>query len=301
MVCVRPILASLILFASAVAPLQAKTDESTEKEIAAIRAAAADYVKAIEQGKQDAVAAAWTASGDYIDAAGRSFKARDLIAKTTFKVADGRATGWRMTVDGIRLITADVAIEDGRIVHPAAAGEPAARTRYSAVWVKRDGRWLLDSLRESVLSLPSRNERFSELKWLFGEFTGRYGDGMHLVASGTMSRDGNFLLREILVTAPDHRVKSISQRIGWDPIAGQFKSWTFESDGGYGEGVWKREGESWIVNSTGVSADGKRFSATGIYSEISNDGMMMQSAGTTVEGKPRPDVKVKLTRETSHK
>jgi hypothetical protein len=114
-----------------------------------------------------------------------------------------------------------------------------------------------------------------------------------------MSRDGNFLLREILVTAPDGRVKSISQRIGWDPIAGHFKSWTFESDGGYGEGTWKREGESWIVTSTGVSSDGKRLSATGIYSQITEEGMMLLSSGATVEGQARPDMKFKLTRETA--
>ena len=146
---------------------------------------------------------------------------------------------------------------------------------------------------------PTQNARFADLQWLLGDFTGSSGEGAHVVASGTMSRDGNFLLREILVTAPDGRVKSISQRIGWDPIAGHFKSWTFESDGGYGEGTWKREGESWIVSSTGVSSDGKRLSATGIYSQITDDGMMMLSSGATVEGQQRPDMKFKLTRETA--
>ena len=62
----------------------------------------------------------------------------------------------------------------------------------------------------------------------------------------------------------------------------------------------EREGESWIVNSTGVAADGKRSSATGIYSQITAEGMTMLGSGMTVEGEPRPEMKFKLTREGSH-
>jgi uncharacterized protein (TIGR02246 family) len=282
------------------APSVVRAADSNPKEIAAIRAAAAAYIKALEAGKADAAAAGWTPDGDYIDAAGHSFKARDLIAHTLSKETAGRHPEVHITVDSIRLTTPETAVEDGRIERRATVGAAESKTRYTAIWVKRDDKWLLDSLRESALPQAPQNARFADLQWLLGEFTGSSGDGAHVVASGTMSRDGNFLLREILITVPDGRVKSISQRIGWDPIAGHFKSWTFDSDGGYGEGSWKREGESWIVNSTGVTPDGKHLSATGIYSQITDDGLMMLSSGATVEGQPRPDMKFKLTREPAH-
>ncbi len=287
-----------VSFVAAVASPTRAADPN-QREIAAIRAAAADYIKALEAGKREALAAAWTPDGDYIDAAGNSCKAGDLCARAVPKGALGGRTPTRMTTDGIRLAAPNVAIEDGRIDRPAGAGEAATQTRYTAVWVKRDGRWLLDSLRESAMPQAPRNARFADLQWLLGEFTGRSADGMHVVVSGAMSRDGNFLLREILLTSPDGRVKEINQRIGWDPIASHFKSWNFDSDGGYGEGSWKREGESWIVNSTAVSPDGKRSSATGIYSQITADGMTMLSSGATVEGESRPDMKFKLEREKS--
>jgi uncharacterized protein (TIGR02246 family) len=293
----RFILSGLLVVA--LAPLAVRAADSNDGEIKAIRAAAAAYSKALEAGKADALAAAWTAEGDYINASGQSFKARELIARTVSKETAGHNPDLHITVDRIRLTTPETAIEDGRIERRPAGGAAGSKTRYTAIWVKRDDKWLLDSLRESALPQASQNARFADLRWLVGEFTGSSGEGTHVVASGAMSRDGNFLLREILVTAPDGRVRSISQRIGWDPIAGHFKSWTFDSDGGYGEGSWKREGESWIVNSNGVTPDGKRISATGVYSDITDDGMMMLSSGSTVEGRPRPDMKFKLTRETA--
>ena len=61
------------------------------KELDAIRAAAKAYVSALEQGKVEAVAAAWTPDGDYVDASGHSFKARDLIA-TEFRKGARRSS-----------------------------------------------------------------------------------------------------------------------------------------------------------------------------------------------------------------
>jgi uncharacterized protein (TIGR02246 family) len=286
--------------AVAFAPPTVHAADANQREIAAIRAASAEYIKALEAGKREALAAAWTPDGDYIDAAGNSCKARDLCARASPLGAAGSRTLPGMTVDAIRLVTPDVAIEDGHIDRPAAAGSAASQTRYTATWVKRGGHWLLDSLRESAAPRVNPNARFADLQWLLGDFVGRSADGAHAVLSGAMSRDGNFLLREILITSPDGRVKSISQRIGWDPIAGRFKSWHFDSDGGYGDSVWKREGESWIVNSSSVSPDGKRSSATGIYSQITAEGMTMLSSGATVEGEPRPEMKFKLEREKAH-
>src|SRR5579871_3795023 len=122
---------------------------ASSKEVAAIRAAADAYVSALEQGNRDALAAAWTPEGDYIDAAGRSFKARELIAAEFGKGGSARRHGLKVTIDGIRLVTADVAVEDGHLQHAVVSGEPPQRSRYTAVWVKRNSRWLLDSLREA--------------------------------------------------------------------------------------------------------------------------------------------------------
>jgi len=184
--------------------------------------------------------------------------------------------------------------------HPSAAAapaEPARVCRYSAIWLKQDGGWRLDSLRESLLPSPQRNSRLQDLAWLLGEFAGLTTDGTQVVVSGSVSRDGNYLLREVALTHPDRSRQSLSQRIGWDPLTGGLKSWVFDYDGGCSEGLWKRQGESWIVNTNGVSPNGKRSSATNVYSLINDKGHVFDSVGATVEGKLSPDVRVKLLRQ----
>ncbi len=297
MYCRRLLAASAILAALAIAPSGVCGAQPNSAELKEIRAAAAAYVKALEAGDTQALAAAWTADGDYVDASGRAFKARDLIVTQFREGAGGRGRAPRVTVDRVRPIAPEVAVEDGHIVHAAPSGEPARRSRYTAVWVKQEGGWRLDSLRESLLQSPQRNPRLDDLAWLLGEFAGLAADGTQVVLSGTISRDGNYLLREFIVTGPDHNVRSFSQRIGWDPLSGGLKSWTFDSDGGYSEGVWKRQGDSWIVNTSGVSPDGKRSSATTIHSQINDKGFVFDSVGATVDGKLCPDAKVKLLRQ----
>ncbi|MFZ5829884.1 MAG: DUF4440 domain-containing protein, partial [Planctomycetota bacterium] len=132
--------------------------------------------------------------------------------------------------------------------------------------------------------------------WLLGEFTGLADDDSQIIVSATISRDGNYILREISVTHPSEGSRSFSQRIGWDPLCRAFKCWTFDADGGHSVGVWKRQGDSWIVNTDGVLPDGRQSSATNVYSEIDERGFVFDSVGATVDGKLHPDMKAKLSR-----
>ena len=68
-----------------------------------------------------------------------------------------------------------------------------------------------------------------------------------------------------------------TQRIGWDPVTRNIRSWVFDSEGGFGEGVWTREGNKWIVKKTGVTGDGKIASATNIISQVSKHRMTWES------------------------
>ena len=55
---------------------------------------------------------------------------------------------------------------------------------------------------------------------------------------------------------------TVNQRIGWDPLTKQIKSWVFDSEGGYGDEFWTRKGNQWVIKSTGVLPDGRTASAT---------------------------------------
>ena len=127
----------------------------------AIRNAAAQYIEAAKRGDAAALAAAWTADGDYIDIAGNHAKARDFIAKSGCQPSDegrhGREDQRRSSApreitihsSSLRFITPNVAIEDGISEVRTSGGEEPSPDRYTAVWVKQGDKWLLDSLREA--------------------------------------------------------------------------------------------------------------------------------------------------------
>ncbi len=291
---VRMISACLIVAVGSV-PTSAQ-DSARESQIESVREAATAYLKALEEGDRVALLDAWTPEGSYVDAAGRAQQARTLIEA---EFAEGAAPQRRigsLADETFRLVTPDVVIQDGITLHLAAPGQPTPKSRHTAVWVQRDGRWLLDSVRESVIPLPPRNSRLAELDWLLGNFAGLTDEGSYLVITSALSDDGNFILREFVIRSPNASRHTISQRIGWDPITNGFRSWTFDSEGGYGVGTWKRQADCWIVSNSGVTSEGQRSAATALYTSITEEGFLLEIEGAMLDNESQPDLKVKVER-----
>ena len=59
------------------------------------------------------------------------------------------------------------------------------------------------------------------------------------------------------------------QIIGWDPIDERIRSWTFDSEGGFADGYFTREGSRWLLRETGVAPDGSRTGADNTITKIS--------------------------------
>jgi hypothetical protein len=81
-----------------------------------------------------------------------------------------------------------------------------------------------------------------------------------------------------------------SQRFGWDPLTKQIRCWVFDSQGGFAEGAWTREGNRWIVKMSGVTREGKPASSTNITTMSSKDRMTWQSRDRLIGGDRMPDV-----------
>ena len=90
------------------------------------------------------------------------------------------------------------------------------------------------------------------------------GPDSHVRVNCRWSEDGNFLLRTFTVKVAGKTAMTVHQRVGWDPLAKQFRSWEFDSEGGYGEGRWSRDGDRWVIKHTGVRPEGVTASATNI-------------------------------------
>jgi hypothetical protein len=157
-----------------------------------------------------------------------------------------------------------------------------------ALLVKRDGRWLISSIREEPEPLIRPHERLKDLEWMIGEWVDQ-GSDSHVRVSCRWSEDGNFMLRRFTVNMQGKPVMTIHQRVGWDPLAKQFRSWEFDSEGGYGEGRWIRDGERWVIKHNGVRPEGTTASATHIVSRERHDLVHWSSVDRVVGDESVPE------------
>ncbi len=73
-------------------------------------------------------------------------------------------------IDSLRLLSDSAAIEEGRtIIEPAPTGSPGI-SKYTAVHVKIDGKWLMASVHDEWIESPSTYKNLSDLEWLIGSW-----------------------------------------------------------------------------------------------------------------------------------
>lgn len=292
----RSLLLAFLLFAttsllgrSAAAQRPTIASEPRAVAEAAIRQAAEAYLSAIRQGNAEAVAARWTEDGTFVDANGKSAKGRDLARDIQVRVQEDQVADEPLKIDSsIRFITSDVAIEDGEM---PGADSDEWMGRFMAIWVKRDGAWLLDNVRESHLPRLQPHDHLLPLAWLVGQWRAE-DDGHGVEVTCDWSPDGNFLIREIRVSHADGPTLAINQRIGWDGAGQQIRSWTFDSAGGHGEGIWTSEGKQWLVTATAMNPEGHAATSRNTYTLMEDGSILWESSQAEVAGKAAPDQKL---------
>ena len=267
-------------------------------DLGQIAAVGEAYAKAFEKGDAKAVAAFWTPAGDYVDQTGKVFKGRDAI-EAVFKsfFAANKGMKLRIDSDSLNFPAPGTAIEDGSTAVLFADGTPPERGHFTNVFVKEDGKWLLASVRETEFVPPRNGQNLEGLGWAIGEWVDD-SDGKEIGHSSfEWAPGGNFIISKHAVTLRDEILTTGTQYIAWDPSTSQIRSWNFESDGGFGEGVWSAGDDKVSVQTKSTLADGKKLVATNIISQNGDGSISWQSTGRTLDGKPLPDSeKIKLKR-----
>ena len=139
-------------------------------------------------------------------------------------------------------------------------GIPPSASSYTAVDVLIDGKWKLASVRETNLAQPSNYAQLQEFEWLVGKWQVKTDDTT-VLSTVRWLPGKSFLERKYTVQQGGLTRSSGLQIIGWDPQAGQVRSWSFDSSGGYGSGYWTPVADGWRINSVGMLADGAPTSA----------------------------------------
>jgi len=135
----------------------------------------------------------------------------------------------------------------------------------------------------------SRRDQLDQLDWLIGSWTNKT-DAAVVNSNFEWDRDKNFIIQHFSMKTDDEPELSGQQIITWDTSENKIRSWVFDSDGGFGQSVWSRQGNSWYAQTVYTLPDGRKASATHIYTRVDNDSYTFASQGRDVDGRMLPDI-----------
>ena len=263
----------------AAASAAALTDRPEDEK--AVRAMADAFTRAFAAGDAKAVAAMYSEDAELIDdyeARVQGRKAIQDLYTSIFQARPGSTIA--ISIESLRFLSPDVAKEEG-LTRVKSGGEPVTLRRYTVLYVKQNGRWLYSSVREEHPAGIAHHEHLKALEWLLGEWLDQSSDST-VHATCRWSEDKNFLVRDFTIHVQGRPVMTVTQRIGWDPLTKQIKSWVFDSEGGYGDGLWTRKGNQWVIKSTGVLSDGRIASATQTLTPVGQNSARWSSTQRTI-------------------
>jgi uncharacterized protein (TIGR02246 family) len=276
---------------------EAKATSDRTADEAAIRKNIAAFVRAYNVGDAKAVSELFTQDGVILDKEENASEGRAAIEKTFAELfAAAPQKRLEVFVDSIRFIGADLAVEVGSTKETPAPGEAPEYDRYTVLHVKRDGKWLMAMARDAEGEAPTSHERLQPLAWLVGEWVDDGGSTV-VVSTCRWSEGGKFLLQEFKLQIEGRNALNVTQRIGWDPLAKRIRSWVFDSEGGYGESVWARTGDAWLIKATGVRSDGTTASATNTLVPSGSDSYVWRSTDRVVGDEVASPIEVKVVRK----
>ena len=263
---------------------------SHDGDAKAIAALAAAYVKAFNAGDARAAAATYAEDALVVDELGERIEGRARIQESLASAfADSPGSKMIIEMQALRFLGPDTALEEGSAtITPAKGGSPEV-TRYTAIYIKHDGRWVQSTVRDEPVQTVTPHDHLKALEWMVGDWINESQDAVVLTTC-KWADGGNFLVREFTMKSQGHPVLSGTQRIGWDPTRNQFRTWIFDTEGGFGEGYWTRTGDQWVIKAEGVRQDGVHASVTNIITRLGKDRANWKSFDRTIGGAAVPGV-----------
>lgn len=275
-------------------PVQpAASADSRNDERVAIRDSLAGFVKAFESRDAKALAAYWTAEGEYNNENGTRIQGRAAIeqafaaffAKTPEVIA-------KIQPESLRFVAQNTAVGEGSVRVQRGPAAAATTARYHTLLVREDGRWRLAQLSES----PDDRVSLADLEWLIGEWKSTSGQGAEIRTKYSWTPSKKFINVEFSINEKELNLAG-QQVIGVNPATDSIRSWTFEANGGVGEGDWSRDGDHWVIEAAGVLPNGAELIETNVLRKVNDDTLTWQSVNRTLNDRDIADLPpVKVTR-----
>lgn len=264
-------------------PVATTSDLDDELVAAEVRGMLLEYLRAFRSRDAAAVAACWSESADNrsLDS-GEETHGREQVEQvfqTLFE--EDSSAEIDLDIQEIRPLGGGVAVVDGISQLSFSTGDATA-SRFSAIVMKKDGRWMLESVREAATELPETSRGYAIRR--VGEFAGRWESvtGRQDVSTHAFwTAGGGFLVRSHTMQA-DTGDREITEIIGWDPVRQGIRSWSFASDGGFAEGSWTLDDDHFDVMLDGTTADGEIVTGRLTITRLGPDDLVTEMEGTAI-------------------
>lgn len=254
------------------------------------------YVRAFNDGKVDQIMELWSEDGVHRDQdAGLETQGKAQIeADLRAAFADGSAIEISGTVDAVRMMNPRLAIVHGE-VSVSEEGQQSDPTDYVAIVEKVEQGWLIKSLTEigatperaNRPAVPEPGQQLMPLQWLVGHWVDE-SDAGQVDTRFRWSDNKHFLIRSTVAAMDDRQTQRGTEVIAWDARSQQIRSWSFNSDGSFGDATWYQSGDSWVVKCTRSLTNGDAATGSYLFTPQTDDSFQLQLVGLEVEGTPYP-------------
>jgi uncharacterized protein (TIGR02246 family) len=263
------------------------TDRPADR--AAVQAATQQFARAFEKGDAAALAALFTETGEYHDDDGGAVRGRAALAKAYGEFFAKRVELKAEAKTGaVRFIGTDTAVEEGTLTVKA-KDQPARAARYSALYARQGGQWLLATLKEWGDDTTDR-ANLDDIAWLIGTWESSPGGVTARTTYEWAPNKAFIIARYTIAPKAGEQPQAGTQVIGVDPASGFIRSWTFDSDGGIGEATWTWDDGRWAINSEGTLPDGSAATAHNFLTKTGTDTFTWKSVKRTLNGEDQPDI-----------
>lgn len=251
-----------------------------------------DYSEQFSKHDAKEMAELWSQDAIYINpATGAYVEGREAFAEE-FKhwFEDKHSDKIVFTVKKIVFPKPDESIAIGTFQVTSKDGNIIVENAFRAVLTKEDNKWLFDEFRQiSLDTAPTNYEKLKELAWLEGDWIDTDED-VNIETITKWDKNKNFLIQNFTFQVFNSDVLEGKQIIAWDPVEKVIRSWTFDSDGGFGQGTWYNKGNSWYVKNSYTLANGDTASAINIYTKVNDNEYTWASVGRDVNGQILPNI-----------
>jgi len=254
-------------------------------------------VTAFNKGDLGAILNTFLPDGELIDEQGVVHAGHEQISNLVdsfFKSYPNAST--EAEIESVRNV-AGIVFADGRRTITTSDGKSVAVLRFMSVWKQTENGYKLASFRDySESTVVTPNEALQELQWLVGEWVNEGADSK-VNLTFKWSADSNFILGDYVLKTSEGELATSTQRIAWDAAAGIFRMWTFDVDGGFGEGQWTQTENGWSVRSKATTPEGSLATAVLLFTPVSSERFTISGRSRMIDDEPLPDYDITVVKK----